>query len=290
MEKWYTYTATAANDTSPDGRPFEIAALYSNLAARSQVWFAIDRVGSYGRSPIEGIQDDTAPANAGIRLRVPAQGRLLICQKNACQRNSSDDIVAKLDVPISQLGLIYYAGFTSKPFSNGTFELVLDAQGRPKTISYAQTSSTAEVAAGLARDIGGEFATIYNTLNVTESERLAEEIAMLEQESKRLTLISATDPDSPANQLAALEAQKKLEDARRALLLPDTYELERLTVIAEAEKKYADALRALETDPNQNRDEQRAAIEAERLLLEAEALRIEAEIRLRDARNRLLGG
>lgn len=287
IEKWYRIEANDQNTLSDDQKKARIARLYERIAEPMKMWFAIDRIGSYGRDPSTEIQSDDAPADAGIRLRVPAKGRLLVCQKKACTRAATDDLVAKFDTPVSQLGLIYYAGFSSEAFSNGTFELVLDAQGRPKTVGFSRTNSSAETAAGLARDVGGEFSTIYAALNTTEAERRAREIALLQQEKERLELISATDPNSAANQLAALEAQKKLDDARRALLMPDTYELTRLTAIAEAQKKYNDAIRALDSDPNAERDEQRAAIDSERLLLDAERTRIETEILLRDARDRL---
>lgn len=288
IAKWYDYPK-GAGVTDADHETAK-KARFAELAEPMQLWLAIDRIGSFGRDPSLGIQKDSAPASAGIRLRVPANGKLLVCQgATPCSRDPAvkNNLVTAFDSTISQLGLIYYAGFKSRPFSNGSFELVVDAEGRPEKIAFAEKSSRAEVAAGLAKDLGGEFSTIYGALNKTEAEKTAERIAELEQQQKEQNLLLALDPDSPANQLAALEMQKKLIDARQALVQPDTFELARLTAIAQQQKEYDDALLALADDPNQQVKEQRLAIEAETLRLNAEAARIEAEVRIRDAKERL---
>jgi len=260
---------------------------YDEIANPLQVWLAIARVGSYGRDPISKDGPDNGTPEDGIRFRLPANGKLLLCEKVACRRDASDVLTTEFAGPVQQLGHIFYAPFSSPAFSNGTFELTLDAQGRPTKMGIARTSSSAETIAGLARDSAGEFAKGYAAIDKTPAERAAEELASLESAKKIADARAASDPESPAKQLAALELQKKLADARLALDQAPTYELTRLTVIAEAQKKYNDALGALQPGVDADAVAQRAAIETDTSLLKAEAARIEAQIVLREARARL---
>ncbi len=260
---------------------------YDEIANLLQVWLAIAKVGSYGRDPGSKEEPDNGTPEDGIRFRLPANGKLLLCEKVACRRDASDVLTAEFAGPVQQLGHIFYAAFSSPAGSNGTFELTLDAQGRPTRMGVARKSSSAETIAGLARDGAGAFANGYSAIVKTPAERAAVELASLESAKKIADARAASDPASSARQLAALELKKKLADARLALDQAPTYELARLTVIAEAQKKYNDALTALQPGVDADAVAQRAAIETDTSLLKAEAARFEAQIVLREARAKL---
>lgn len=285
IAKWWEITK-GDSETDPEWQDRK-KLRYEEIAQPLKVWFAIDRVGSYGRDPVSQAPTDDAGPEAGIRFRLPASGRLIVCQKAACTRTGNDDVVAEFAGPVQQLGHIYYASYSSPPMSSGAFEFSQDDQGRPKTIGVSRKTASAETAADLFRDGAGEFSKAYAEIYKTPAEKAAEELATLEMAKKIADARAAADPNSSAAQLAALEMQKKLADARAALETAPTYELARLTAIAEAQKKYQDALRALEPAAGADQAAQRAAIDAETALLKSEAARIEAQILLRDARARL---
>lgn len=289
FKPWYDVPALPS-DADEQARAARADVIYKRFADPMKVWFSIARVGTYGLDPANpaSVKDvDKGSAEDGLRFRPPANGRLLICQGKACKRDVNDDVVEELVGPVVQLGLIYYAPFKSPPFSNGTFEFALDDQGRLKKIGTARKNATAETIANLGKDLGGEFSTVFNALHKTPAEKAAEQLAALEAEKKLVDARAALDPNSPAKQLAALEMQKKLLDAQLALQGSPTYDLARLTAIAEAQKKYNDALLKLAPDANGSWKDQQLAIEAETAALKAEAARIEATIVLRDAKARL---
>lgn len=288
FKTWYDMPRKP-NEAEQDWKD-RIKAKYQSFADPMQVWLAIARVGTYGLDPANAAQAanvDSGVAEDGIRFRLPANGRLLVCQKAACKRDATDDVVKDHSGAVAQLGLIYYAPFKSPPFTNATFELQLDDQGRPKKMGTARKTAAAETIAGLGKDLAGEFSTVYGALHKTAAEKAAEELATLEMEKKLVDARAALDPNSSAKQLAALEMQKKLMDAQAALQPAPTYELARLTAIAEAQKKYDDAILALQPNANASWRDQQLAIEAETAKLKAEASRIEAQIILRDVKARL---
>lgn len=265
-------------------------AKYKSFADPMQVWLSIARVGTYGLDPtnLDSVKNvDVGSAEDGIRFRLPASGRLILCEQAACKRDANDKVVEEFAGPVVQLGMIYYAPFKSPAFTNSTFEFVLDDQGRPKKMGTGRKTAAAETMANLGKDLGGEFSTIFGALQKTPAEKAAEELAALDAEKKLVDARAALDPNSSAKQLAALEMQKKLLDAQVALQPAPTYELARLTVIAEAQRKYNEALLALEPNANSSWTDQQLAIEAETAKLKAEAARIEATIILRDAKTRL---
>ncbi|MDF2813547.1 MAG: hypothetical protein K0S56_4578 [Microvirga sp.] len=94
IANWWEITkADAETDDELAARKKE---RYTQIGAPLNVWLAIDRVGSYGRDPSSKQEADTAGPRAGIRFRLPADGRLMVCQNAACARNEDDDVVTRV--------------------------------------------------------------------------------------------------------------------------------------------------------------------------------------------------
>lgn len=285
FKKWYDMpTRTGESDQDHKERR---DARYKTFADKMRVWFVLERIGSYGRVPGDGVAPDNGSARDGLRFRLPANGNLLVCQGSPCSSTDTDKVVTATPGPVLQLGLIFFAQFSSPPFTGGSFAATFDDLGRPKTMAFGRKSSSAETIAGLVKDAGGEAASLYAALNKTSAERAAEKLADLEAQKKLADARAALDPTSPAKVLAAIEMEKKIADARLALEPSPTYELARLSAIAKAQREYQNAIDALKLDPNADAVAQSAAFEADAALLRSEAASIEARIQVRDARQRL---
>jgi hypothetical protein len=287
FKKWYDVPFGTGEDETTPAYQTRRDAKYKQFADKMRVWLSIERVGTYGRNPSSPEAADTGNPRDGLRYRLPANGRLVVCQTSLCTSAEPAKVVAAVPGPVLQLGLIFYAPFSSPPFTNAAFAATFDELGRPKSMGLNRKTSSAETIAGLAKELGTQAASVYALAHKTAAEKAAEELAALEAEKKLVDARAALDPTSPAKVLAVLEMEKKIADARAALVPAPTYELARLTAIAQAQRGYNQAIEALALNPNADAMAQKAALEADTALLRAEAARIEAEILLRDVRQRL---
>lgn len=266
------------------------AARQERIADRFQVFFRIERVGTYGRKPVNGESGsaDTAPAEAGMRYRMPASGMLVICQESLCSSTDGKKVILASPSPIQQLGQIFYVPFSSPVFSNGAMNISFDKLGRPVAAGVGRSTASAETAATAFRDIAGEAATIANSLYETPAERLQRQLAIvkLEKELKDAREAGATPLDIVKKETELLRAQQELAQAREALEQTPTEDLRRETELLLAKKAHLDALRALEANPNAVTGAATAGFQADTALLLAEKAKIEAEIALIEARRK----
>jgi hypothetical protein len=286
LEKWYD-VPRGPGDRDDDAYTARKKAVYSKFLHQMSVHFVIEQVGTYGRLPANPAQADDGRPRDGLRFRLPASGRFVVCEAKQCKGDDTENVVAVHPGKILQLGFIFYAPFSSPPFTNAAFEMAFDTTGTPTKAGISRKTASAETAAGLFKDVAGEAVSIYDVLNVTKAEEAAKRLAALETAKKLADAEAALDPNSPAKVLAALEFQGKLTAATAALVPSPTADLVRLTAIADAQKRYQDALTALAANPNSDRAAQQAAFEADAALLRAQASSLEAEILVRDARKRL---
>lgn len=226
------------------------------------VFMRLERIGSYGRDPSSAAFDpaalvDSAARTAGIRYRLPAQGRLVVCQAVLCDSSMNESVVANSPGPVLQLGHLFYARFSSQPLTNGTFAIAFDEYGRPVTAGISRKNSSAEQAAGLGKDLATEIATVGDELYRSPLEQLQEQRLFLE-ESKKLA-----------------DARVAASGERSAL-----QQLQDEIALAKARKDYTDAMAALETNPNADTRVLQAGFEADTALLKAKADLIAAEIAL----------
>ncbi|EJU10116.1 hypothetical protein LH128_25558 [Sphingomonas sp. LH128] len=225
----------------------------NQLAGKMNVFFRLERVGSYG---LTASAPESAARRDGFRYRVPASGVMLVCAKPQCARA---DAVAESTGAIAQLGRIFYLPYKSPPFSNGTFEATFDEQGRLTKAGVANKSASAETIATLGKDLSDTVSATYAAIHKTPAEKAAEELSFY-------------------------ETQKKLADAKAALVVSPTKALLDQVAVLEAQKKVNDLERALLQDPNEAKKEAQAAFEADASLARAELAQLQAAAALQQAK------
>lgn len=244
----------------------------ANFSKEFDVHFSLGRIGSYGLdpdSPGASVSDGRGP-EGGIRYRLPANGYVTVCKEADCDRDDEDVVSTKL-TPIQQLGLVFSVPFNSKPFTNASVAMTFDQYGRPVTAAISSKEAPLENIAGNFNDIADQL--------VSYREAVAEAYPV------------KTDLELLQEQTALLEAQKELAEAQRSLDTGYTplQELQDKTEYAIQEKKYLDALQAL-NPPVETLDataEELAAVESDTTLIMAETARLEARIALRQAEQAL---
>ncbi len=237
-----------------------------NFKSEFDVVFRVGRIGSYGKEDSVDLDPNKESGADGLRYRIPANGYVAVCRKakipfkKSCNRDSKDELVAKLESPIHQLGHIFYIPFKSKAFTKANVGLTFDKSGRLTMAKVAQTESSAENMAKTFQGVVDEYAK-YKAVAEADKDT---ELSQLKEQTELLT------------------AKKELKDAQAALepeVLPLT-ELQNKIALAEAQKKYLDALTALEQgNPPSASEEELAIINSEVVLLHAEIVRLEALLR-----------
>ncbi len=242
-----------------------------NFKKELDIFFQLGKVGNYGVNNLKTYSDRLG-ADAGIRYRLPANGYVVVCKKKICTRDDKPYVVAVKKGEIHQLGHIFNVPFVSKPFTNIELKMTFDSDGLPTMASMSQKESAGENIAGVFKHISEEVANIRK----------------VKEESKKSEL------DKIKDQTALLTAQSELATAQSALNPSESTsllsELKLKTELAEAQKKYLDALEALEPELLQEVDQNEEAISVirgETALIQAEAARLEALLALNNARQAL---
>lgn len=265
------------NNWLEDGKDNFLTRVPSHQASKSQfknqfdVNFKLGKVGSYGRADLTKPDVVDESAEAGIRYRIPANGYLLICKQKMCSRGDSNQIVLH-KTPIQQLGYVFNIPFTSKALSAGSLSVTFDELGRPSEASVKQTESGAENLVKVI-DSFSEKLVEYKTAK-----------AVQDDEKSELELVQ--------EQTELLKAKKALADAT-SNLNPVTTPLQQLhaeTAMAEQQKKYLDAIAALEPDlpePVDENAEEIATFQIESQVILAEVAYLQALLALEEAKSKL---
>lgn len=242
----------------------------SKFKKQFEVNFKIGKIGSYGRTKLTADDIDES-AEAGIRYRIPANGYLVVCKKKVCNRGEPEQIVLQ-KTPILQLGYVFNVPFTSKALSAGSLSLTFDEFGRPANASVAQTESGAENLVKIIDNFSEKLAE-YKTAKAAK-----------EEENSELELIK--------EQTELLKAKKALADATSELnpIATPLQKLQAETLMAEQQKKYLDAIAALEPElpePLDENAEEIAMFQIESQVILAEVAYLQALLALEEAKEKL---
>jgi hypothetical protein len=258
-------------------------------AAKFDIYFRIERIGSYGRDPVANNGMDTADsagAEAGLRYRLPAQGRLVVCQKALCTSAEADNTILKQVHPVLQLGQIFYVPFRSPVFSNGSMNLAFDKYGRPTSAGIKRATASAETAANTFRDVATEASGVIEKIHQAPLSRLKQELEVVraQKELAAAREVGATPLELIQKETALLKATKDLTDARGSLETDPLEQIKKETELANAQAAYQVAMKALESDPSAARRSQTAGFQADAAVALAEKAKIEADMALAEVR------
>jgi hypothetical protein len=180
-----------------------------------------------------GYEARDAAADAGIFVRPPIDGRLVICKETeGCDSQSEAAILRGDAMPIPQLGQLRFLPFKNEIFENNQLALHLRENGMIEKFEY-QNKSAAQRAALAASDIGSQIEKYYDERRAEEKQAAkdarellaatrAEEAAVIQQQITLLTkekeLDSLKNPDPNAAVTADWLAQAALYKAELAAI------------------------------------------------------------------------
>ena len=229
-------------------------------------------VGNYGVKKLAEYEDKQK-GDSGIRYRIPATGYVVVCKKALCTKDEKL-AVAFNKGKIHQLGHIFYVPFESDSFTNREFSMSFDDNGLPVSASSTQKKAAGENMANVFKNAATEVAN-YRKVRA-EAKKTKTELELLEEQT---ALINA--------QKALANAKENLTPSESTALLT---ELKVSTDLAIAQKKYLDALFALDDNMPDEIDENTqaaAVIRGETTVLLAEAAQLEAILALKEAEKAL---
>ncbi len=228
------------------------------LLEQTQVFFQIERVGSFGRSVrterVELPRDPARPSDPpryevrttvseareprtlvvgerlsredrslnenGLRYRVPAIGRLYACASVPCNA-SAPEIYATLQGPVAQLGFVNVLPVRTRPFGSTAFSATLSPMGALRSAGYEQRTAPAEGIGNIFTSLVDAGVPLIDYEAGREGRQQATELANLEFLKKRRDALSALEPSAanPASVAAGvLTADTALLDAQIANL------------------------------------------------------------------------
>jgi hypothetical protein len=176
----------------------------AELIKRSDVRLRIQATTPIGRTSAQMCPPPTACADdslQGLKYRFPASGLFLVCSAAtwpSCDPNpAKEEVIAKDEGLISQLGLVYALPLHSRPFSNKSVTATFAESGLPTKLGLKSLTASAESVATTAGNVVDQVISAHNA-----------------QASLQLDRLKA--------QTDLLKAQKDLADAKKALAPPKT--------------------------------------------------------------------
>ncbi|MEM1153932.1 MAG: hypothetical protein AAGI44_07310, partial [Pseudomonadota bacterium] len=103
------------------------------------VYFALERVGGYGRDPLVVIeppvnpgegqvdvqtppdQNETEPLSSSLQYRIPVAGRIVACKVAQCSSDDLSNLIGKSDTSLAQLGHVNSLPIKTKAFESAKF-------------------------------------------------------------------------------------------------------------------------------------------------------------------------
>ncbi|MBA5686318.1 hypothetical protein [Rugamonas apoptosis] len=212
------------------------------LVAESVVYFKISGTEPLARKTSCGAN---CSEGDGLKYRMPAYGKLLLCNKVTASLDSSgkpgpvecdstsEDLAYKSG-PISQMGRIYVLPLKSAFLSTKSVSATFSETGVPTLLGVTSAASSDKASAMLA-SLGGSAASLYKSKSEIQANDMDAKIKMLTLQKQYQDAVNALNPKAPltnadgksaddftastalANaEVADLAAKKALDDARKA--------------------------------------------------------------------------
>lgn len=181
----------------------------------------------------QGVEARSSGAAAGLFIRPPVDGRLVLCKEDKrCTAGEKRAVLVGETLPIPQLGQLRFLPFQTRAFQNRQLTLGLRADGTVEKFEF-QSKAAGKRAAALAADLAAQLKA-YDDARETEAEKKAkdarelaaaaraEELAELQQQITMMTkqneLKALLSPTPAAPDLMA-QAQLELVRAQAELIL-----------------------------------------------------------------------
>lgn len=188
-----------------------------NVQAETRVFAKLEAMSPYP-APDKCNPSCADDAVRGVKYRMPAPGRLLICTTLAC---AGKDVVARDEGPVSQLGHVFSLPLHSPMFSKKVVVANFNNAGQPTKLGVKSEVASAEIA---ATAIGGMLDTALLTRGkvvTTELERVQQQTALLKAQAELAAAKKALEPPThtdATDATAAFAADTALLNAQLANL------------------------------------------------------------------------
>lgn len=203
------------------------------------VYFQIERIGSFGRLPDrldkrKPISPNTAlapdPSNPtvetkgedkylppddksrGLRYRMPARGRLVVCSRSPCGSDDDVGMLAEFEGPVAQLGYVNVLPFRSRAFGSNSFTAEMNLDGSLKSVGYEQKAAPAEAATGALADAATQLSSVLDPTARLQADTAY--LKALKDKRDALELLKTPEIDAAAKETSDLDAETTLLNAR----------------------------------------------------------------------------
>jgi hypothetical protein len=197
-------------------------------AEQPQIYMAIERAGPFGQTPtacpaagesgrvVSATYRDPPERAEGLRYRMPAQGRLVICSARPCASQNVADVLAVVEGPVAQLGYVNLLRVRARTFGSNTFAAEFRTNGSLTSVGYAQKAAPLEGATETGASAASSLAPLFDP-----TQQLARQTAYLEQLKAQRDALAAVTPaaaNASEDERTAIEANTSLINARIAQL------------------------------------------------------------------------
>jgi hypothetical protein len=179
------------------------------------VAFAIDPLSKGNNARANNSVQTVAPEN-GIPLRPPVPAVLRVCRGTVCPEveKSDNNVFARLETIVPQLGNIYYLACTSRPFSNIGCAFELTEVGQIKTIGTANKAALAEGATATVKNVADELVNLKTAMDALPAKQTKAKTDELKAQADLMAAQAALNP--AVGETTALKAQTELYNAQVA--------------------------------------------------------------------------
>lgn len=175
----------------------------NSLVAQTAVWLKLDSPNPLRRKEPCGVTcaDDVA---AGLKYRVPVQGRLLVCTASTCDE-AKEEVIGQNAGPIPQLGHVFTLPLKSGLFSDKSVTAAFSEAGTPTKIGI-KTNSVAEKGASTLGGVVDQVLAVRDKTVTSKMDRIKAETELLKAQKGLADAEKALEPPMNEAQAAATEA------------------------------------------------------------------------------------
>ena len=167
---------------------------------------------------------DNTP-DAGVFVREPAEGKLVVCQGAGACNVEGDSLVTLDGVFAPQLGQLRFLPFRNGPFESNSLSVSLTEDGHLEKIEYKRLKASGQMAAATAADVASQINTERLRRDKEKTDAIAAartEAAAVRSEAAAIRTEQAALHDQDA---AAIQSQIDLltkQNALKKLQTPET--------------------------------------------------------------------
>lgn len=176
----------------------------SKAQANSRVYARIESTSPIGTTATceDGCDEDAIP---GLKYRMPAAGKLLICSAPTCDPDK-EQVVAVEEGMISQLGPVFTLPLRSAIFSKKTLIATFNDAGQPTKIGVKGETAAGEAAATSFGQLTDTFIAARGKLVPSELDRIKAETEMLKAQADLAAAKKALQPPAHEDATTATAA------------------------------------------------------------------------------------